>query len=69
MISFLRSLGGITGATLCKGVNRGIGTLCAASLAFVIEFMADKSGRACRAVFIGVSVFLVGIILVCSIYC
>ncbi|XP_018681146.2 aluminum-activated malate transporter 12 isoform X1 [Musa acuminata AAA Group] len=48
------------GATLCKGVNRGIGTLCAASLAFVIEFMAEKSGRACRGVFIGVSVFLVG---------
>ncbi|RRT54250.1 hypothetical protein B296_00033562 [Ensete ventricosum] len=51
----------VTGATLCKGVNRGIGTLCAASLAFVIEFMADKSGRVFRGVFIGVSVFLVGI--------
>ncbi|RZS11522.1 hypothetical protein BHM03_00042881 [Ensete ventricosum] len=61
----------VTGATLCKGVNRGIGTLCAASLAFVIEFMADKSGRVFRGVFIGVSVFLIGTkkILACSVYC
>ncbi|XP_029123136.1 aluminum-activated malate transporter 12 [Elaeis guineensis] len=48
------------GATLCKGLNRGFGTLCAASLAFLIEFMAEKSGRIFRAVFIGISVFLIG---------
>lgn len=48
------------GATLCKGLNRGFGTLCAGSLAFFIEFMAGKSGHICRAVFIGISVFLIG---------
>ncbi|XP_068651241.1 aluminum-activated malate transporter 12-like [Aristolochia californica] len=48
------------GATLCKGLNRGFGTLCAASLAFFIEYIVQKSGRVCRAIFIGVSVFLIG---------
>ncbi|KAK1262780.1 Aluminum-activated malate transporter 12 [Acorus gramineus] len=48
------------GATLCKGLNRGFGTLCAGSLAFFIEFVAQRPGRVFRAVFIGASVFLIG---------
>ncbi|WOL07667.1 aluminum-activated malate transporter 12 isoform X2 [Canna indica] len=48
------------GATLCKGLNRGFGTLCAASLAFFIEIMSQNSGRVFHASFIGISVFLVG---------
>ncbi|KAJ0970825.1 hypothetical protein J5N97_018784 [Dioscorea zingiberensis] len=46
------------GGTLCKGMNRGFGTLMAASLAFLIDFVAEESGKVCRAVFIGVSVFI-----------
>ncbi|KAJ7952664.1 Aluminum-activated malate transporter [Quillaja saponaria] len=48
------------GATLCKGLNRGLGTLLAGSLAFFIEYIADASGRVYRAVFIGAAVFLIG---------
>ncbi|KAJ6808502.1 aluminum-activated malate transporter 12-like [Iris pallida] len=48
------------GATLCKGFNRGLGTLCAGSLAFFIEFVAGKSRKDFRAVFVGASVFVVG---------
>ncbi|KAF6134191.1 hypothetical protein GIB67_013588 [Kingdonia uniflora] len=48
------------GATLCKGLNRGFGTLCAGSLAFFIEYIAEESGKASQAVFIGVAVFLIG---------
>ncbi|OMO93172.1 Aluminum-activated malate transporter [Corchorus olitorius] len=48
------------GATLCKGLNRGLGTLLAGSLAFFIEFIANKSGKVFRAVFIGAAVFLIG---------
>ncbi|ONK72233.1 uncharacterized protein A4U43_C04F17230 [Asparagus officinalis] len=48
------------GATLCKGLNRGLGTICAASLAFFIEFVAEKTGHKSRAVFIGTSVCVVG---------
>ncbi|KAI3972848.1 hypothetical protein MKX01_019506 [Papaver californicum] len=48
------------GATLCKGLNRGLGTLCAGSLVFLLEFVADKSGRTSRAIFIGIAVFLTG---------
>ncbi|MCL7049928.1 hypothetical protein MKW94_014465, partial [Papaver nudicaule] len=48
------------GATLCKGLNRGLGTLCAGSLVFLLEFVADKSGRISRAIFIGIAVFLTG---------
>ncbi|KAK7390773.1 hypothetical protein VNO78_18841 [Psophocarpus tetragonolobus] len=50
------------GATLCKGLNRGLGTLLAGSLAFLIEYVADAPGRIFRAVFIGVSVFMLGAI-------
>ncbi|KAE8730858.1 Aluminum-activated malate transporter 12 [Hibiscus syriacus] len=48
------------GATLCKGLNRGLGTVLAGSLAFLIEFIANESGKVFRAVFIGTAVFLVG---------
>ncbi|KAM7272666.1 hypothetical protein ACFE04_027329 [Oxalis oulophora] len=48
------------GATLCKGLNRGLGTLLAGSLAFFIEYIANDTGHVFRAVFIGSSVFFVG---------
>uniref|UniRef100_A0A0D3D9J5 Aluminum-activated malate transporter n=1 Tax=Brassica oleracea var. oleracea TaxID=109376 RepID=A0A0D3D9J5_BRAOL len=48
------------GATLCKGLNRGLGTLIAGSLAFFIEFVAKDSGKIFRAVFISASVFIIG---------
>ncbi|KAK8945705.1 Aluminum-activated malate transporter 12 [Platanthera guangdongensis] len=60
MITVVVVLEFTAGATLCKGLNRGLGTLCAVSLAFFIEFMAEETGRAFHAVFIGASVFLVG---------
>ncbi|CAK9173379.1 unnamed protein product [Ilex paraguariensis] len=48
------------GATLCKGLNRGFGTLLAGSLAFFIEYIARESGRVFRAIFIGAAVFVIG---------
>uniref|UniRef100_M4D817 Aluminum-activated malate transporter 12 n=1 Tax=Brassica campestris TaxID=3711 RepID=M4D817_BRACM len=48
------------GATLCKGLNRGLGTLIAGSLAFFIEFVANDSGKGLRAIFIGTAVFIIG---------
>ncbi|KAF7810004.1 aluminum-activated malate transporter 12-like [Senna tora] len=48
------------GATLCKGLNRGLGTLLAGLLAFLIEYIANASGRVCHALFIGAAVFLIG---------
>ncbi|PON57073.1 Aluminum-activated malate transporter [Parasponia andersonii] len=48
------------GATLCKGLNRGLGTLIAGSLAFFFEYIAEATGRVFRAVFIGAAVFLIG---------
>ncbi|KAK9266947.1 hypothetical protein L1049_027206 [Liquidambar formosana] len=48
------------GATLCKGLNRGIGTLLAGSLAFFIKFVATESGHVFRAIFIGAAVFVIG---------
>ncbi|RZB43220.1 Aluminum-activated malate transporter 12 isoform B [Glycine soja] len=48
------------GATLCKGLNRGLGTLLAGSLAFLIKYFADAPGRIFQAVYIGVSVFMIG---------
>ncbi|KAI4315140.1 hypothetical protein L6164_027983 [Bauhinia variegata] len=48
------------GATLCKGLNRGLGTLLAGLLAFFIKFIANASGRVFQAVFIGAAVFLIG---------
>ncbi|XP_078179628.1 aluminum-activated malate transporter 12-like [Carex rostrata] len=48
------------GATLCKGLNRGFGTLCAGSLAFIIEVVAEKPGQTFLAFFVGSSVFIIG---------
>ncbi|KAF2316324.1 hypothetical protein GH714_041665 [Hevea brasiliensis] len=48
------------GATLCKGLNRGLGTLLAGSLAFAIEFIAQETGHVFRAIFIGAAVFVIG---------
>lgn len=54
------------GAMLCKGLNRGLGTLLAGSLAFLFEFIANESGKVFHAVFIGSAVFAIGIIPFCS---
>ncbi|CAN1859991.1 Aluminum-activated malate transporter 12 [Linum perenne] len=48
------------GATLCKGLNRGVGTILAGSLAFFIEFIAEKTGHIYRAIFIAIAVFIIG---------
>ncbi|KAL6985794.1 Aluminum-activated malate transporter 12 [Sarracenia purpurea var. burkii] len=48
------------GATLCKGMNRGLGTLLAGSLAFLIEYITQHSDRIFQAIFIGVAVFFIG---------
>ncbi|KAL2901491.1 Aluminum-activated malate transporter 12 [Bienertia sinuspersici] len=48
------------GATLCKGLNRGVGTVVAGSLAFLIEFVANNSGHVFHAIFIAFAVFLIG---------
>ncbi|KAL3499866.1 hypothetical protein ACH5RR_038959 [Cinchona calisaya] len=48
------------GATLCKGLNRGFGTLLAGLLAFFIEYIATTSGQIFKAIFIGTAVFLIG---------
>ncbi|PWA96927.1 aluminum activated malate transporter family protein [Artemisia annua] len=48
------------GATICKGLNRGFGTLLAASLAFLFELIAREYGQVFRAFLIGASVFLIG---------
>ncbi|KAB5564206.1 hypothetical protein DKX38_004260 [Salix brachista] len=47
-------------STLCKGLNRGLGTLVAGSLAFLIENISEKTGHVFRAVFIGTAVFVIG---------
>ncbi|KAF6134193.1 hypothetical protein GIB67_013590 [Kingdonia uniflora] len=48
------------GATLCKGLNRGLGTLCAGSLVLFVEYIADEVGKVFERVFIGIAVFLIG---------
>ncbi|KAM0059805.1 putative aluminum-activated malate transporter [Helianthus debilis subsp. tardiflorus] len=48
------------GATICKGLNRGFGTLLAACLAFLFEIIAREYGKIFRAVFIGASIFIIG---------
>ncbi|KAH9613473.1 hypothetical protein KSS87_009659 [Heliosperma pusillum] len=47
------------GATLCKGLNRGLGTILAGSLAFFIGFIANQCSQVVRAVFVASSVFLI----------
>ncbi|GJM97738.1 hypothetical protein PR202_ga14688 [Eleusine coracana subsp. coracana] len=48
------------GATICKGLNRGLGTIVAGSLAFLIELVAVKSGKVFRGFFVASAVFLIG---------
>jgi uncharacterized membrane protein YccC len=50
----------IAGGTLSKGLNRGLGTLLAGSLAFFIRYLADVPGQIFHAIFIGATVFLLG---------
>lgn len=59
-VNYNQDLFSIIGATLCKGLNRGIGTFLAGSLAFFIDYIAQESGRVFRAIFIGSTVFVVG---------
>ncbi|XP_058765052.1 aluminum-activated malate transporter 12-like [Vicia villosa] len=48
------------GATLCKGLNRGLGTLLAGLLAFLLDYLANRSGQILQAVFIAVAVLVIG---------
>ncbi|KFK31455.1 hypothetical protein AALP_AA6G114000 [Arabis alpina] len=48
------------GATLRKGLNRGLGTVIAGSLAYFMEFVALHSGKIIGAIFIGTAVFIIG---------
>ncbi|QHN81211.1 hypothetical protein HN51_058052 [Arachis hypogaea] len=48
------------GAILCKGLNRGLGTLLARSLAFIVGYIANACSRVVQAIFIGAAVFLIG---------
>ncbi|EPS64240.1 hypothetical protein M569_10542, partial [Genlisea aurea] len=48
------------GATLCKGLNRGVGTLIAGSLAFLIQYISQQSSTIMRAIFIAATVFIIG---------
>ncbi|XP_050230962.1 aluminum-activated malate transporter 12-like isoform X2 [Mercurialis annua] len=47
------------GATLCKGLNRGLGTLTAGLLAFAIEYIAQETGHVFRAICIGAAVCVI----------
>ncbi|CAD6335938.1 unnamed protein product [Miscanthus lutarioriparius] len=48
------------GATICKGLNRGLGTVLAGCLALLIEFVAAGTGKVLRAFIVGASVFIIG---------
>ncbi|KAK7263321.1 hypothetical protein RJT34_30909 [Clitoria ternatea] len=48
------------GATLCKGLNRGFGTLLAGLLALCIKYAANASGEVFRAALTGAAVFIIG---------
>jgi len=50
----------MAGATLCKGMNRGLGTLLAGLLSFLLDYVANESGQILQAVFIAVAVFIIG---------
>jgi hypothetical protein len=48
------------GATLGKGLNRGIGTLLGAGLGCLVAILADEVDRVSNAIIVGASVFLFG---------
>ncbi|XP_068662872.1 aluminum-activated malate transporter 12-like [Aristolochia californica] len=48
------------GATLSKGLNRGMGTIVGGGLGCLAAFLARQVGKSSRAVAIGVSVFIFG---------
>uniref|UniRef100_K7MLU1 Aluminum-activated malate transporter family protein n=3 Tax=Glycine subgen. Soja TaxID=1462606 RepID=K7MLU1_SOYBN len=48
------------GATLCKGLNRGFGTLSAGLLAFLIKYFSSGCGHVFHALVIGATVFIIG---------
>lgn len=50
----------IAGATLCKGLNRGFGTLSAGLLAFLIKYFSSGCGHVFHALVIGATVFIIG---------
>lgn len=50
----------IAGATLGKGLNRGLGTVLAGSLAVFIEYIAEVPGQIFQAIFIGAAIFILG---------
>jgi len=50
----------VPGATLCKGLNRGLGTLLAGLLAFIVGYVANACGRVSQAIIIGAAVFSIG---------
>lgn len=52
---------GFSGATLSKGLNRGLGTVVAGSLAVCIGYIADKAGKIGEPITISSSCFILGI--------
>ncbi|KAI5055439.1 hypothetical protein GOP47_0028960 [Adiantum capillus-veneris] len=48
------------GATLSKGLNRGLGTIMAASLGLSVDYMANYTGASVEPFVVGFSVFVVG---------
>ncbi|CAL1381186.1 unnamed protein product [Linum trigynum] len=48
------------GVTLCKGLNRGLGTILAGSLAYLIEFIAEATGHVGCAISSVCAVFIIG---------
>lgn len=48
------------GATLCKGLNRGLGTLLAGLLALIVDLVAKQAGSTGQAVLIGIAIFIFG---------
>ncbi|KAK2405566.1 aluminum-activated malate transporter [Trifolium repens] len=58
--NFAHKMKRFPGGTLSKGLNRGLGTLLAGSLAFFIRYLADVPGQIFHAIFIGATVFLLG---------
>ena len=49
-----------SGATLSKGLNRGLGTLLAGSLGVGVNYLANLSGQKGEPFVLGIFVFLIG---------